>query len=145
MTSNIVTFFKTDCICGFQVNLGSRMTPKYLVSDFKGICTPPKKKANFPNDIFLAEEKERFMKTCDVLIERLGERPLHPKGALNASLFDSVFIAFAKNLNSLPDNIGERFEMLKANEEFQIKIGGATTDPEVVQTRLRLAEEILFG
>ena len=98
-----------------------------------------------PTETFLAEEKNRFMKTCENLIKYLGKRPLHPKGALNASFFDSVFIAFAKNYRSLPDNIIERFEMLKANEEFQIKIGGATTDPEVVQTRLRISEEVLFG
>lgn len=98
-----------------------------------------------PTEGFLMEEQNRFRKTCDILIEHLGERPLHPKGALNASFFDAVFIAFAKNINSIPDNIQERFEQLRSNKEFQIKIGEATTDPEVVQTRMKIAEEILFG
>jgi len=97
-----------------------------------------------PTEMFLAEEKERFIKICEILIDRLGKRPLHPKGALNASFFDSVFVAFAKNLNSIPGDIVERFEILKATEDFQIKIGGATTDPEVVQSRLKIAKEILF-
>ena len=97
------------------------------------------------DETFLENERKRFIKTCDVLIDRLGKKPLHPKGALNASFFDSIFVAFAKHCNSIQDDIKHRFEILKNDEIFQVKIGGATTDPEVVQSRLRIAEEKLFG
>ena len=97
------------------------------------------------DEAFLKNEKKRFIKTCDMLVEYLGERPLNPKGALNASFFDSVFVAFAKHCNSIDHDIKHRFEILKNDQKFQIKIDGATTYPEVVQSRLRIAEEKLFG
>lgn len=98
-----------------------------------------------PSDSFLEDEEFRFKQTCDLILKKLGPRPLNPKGALNPSFFDSVFIAFSKHLKSCPDNILERFEKLKNDPIFLKDIGGATTDTNVVQNRLKIAEHVLFG
>jgi len=97
-----------------------------------------------PSNEFLEKEEQRFKKTCDVLIEKLGERPFHPKRSMNPSIFDSVFVAFAKHLDSCPSNIQERFTQLMNDPDFRKLTSDATTDVEVVNNRLKLAEKILF-
>jgi uncharacterized protein with ParB-like and HNH nuclease domain len=96
-----------------------------------------------PSDEFLKNEELRFKKTCDLLIEKLGTRPFNPKGPMNASFFDSAFIAFAKN-SQYPSDIQDRMNKLKNDVTFQKFISDATTDREVVLNRLVLAEKILF-
>ncbi len=98
-----------------------------------------------PSKDFLEKEENRFKQTCDMLIKFLGDRPFNPKGALNPSMFDSVFIAFAKHLDSIPIDIQKRFQNLRQNPAFIKLTSDATTDVEVVQGRLKLAEEVLFG
>jgi len=98
-----------------------------------------------PSDDFINQEKLRFKNTCDLLIKTLGERPFNPKGALNPSVFDSIFIAFSKNLSSCPSNITERVKRLRENPEFKKYTSEATTDVDVVPSRLELAEKELFG
>jgi uncharacterized protein with ParB-like and HNH nuclease domain len=98
-----------------------------------------------PSPDFLVREKNRFTQTCDNLVKHLGERPFNPKGPLNPSVFDSIFIAFAKHYESIPQNIRDRFTKLKADVNFQDYTSNATTDVEIVKKRLKLAEDILFG
>lgn len=98
-----------------------------------------------PSDKFLTDEATRFRHTCDILVKHLGERPFNPKGPLNPSVFDSIFIAFAKHLDSIPRDTPDRLKKLRDNQEFQKLTSDATTDAEVVIKRLKLAEEILFG
>jgi len=97
-----------------------------------------------PGDDFIKTERTRFKNTCRLLLETLGERPFNPKGPLNASVFDSIFIAFAKNLNHCPDDIKSRLTKLRSDPTFQKSAGAATTDTDVVRQRLKIAEEILF-
>jgi len=97
-----------------------------------------------PSEEFLQSEEQRFKKTCDLIIENLGERPFNPKGALNPSVFDGIFIAFAKNIDSIPSDIKTKVEKLRENTDYKKFTSEATTDPPVVQNRLRLAEEALF-
>ena len=97
-------------------------------------------------DNFLNDEKTRFEKTCEMMIKHLGKQPLYkPRRTLNPSSFDAIFIAFAKNFNSIPDDIEKRFKLLLNDEKFQDYITNATTDSKIIPLRLKLAEEILFG
>lgn len=98
-----------------------------------------------PSDVFIHEERIRFQKTCDVLVNCLGKRPFNPKGAISATIFDSIFTAFAKNLNNIPTDIVKRYNNLVHNSEFEVYTDRATTDTDTVQNRLKLAEKILFG
>ena len=97
-----------------------------------------------PEGVFLQDEENRFKQTCDMIISKLGERPLNPKGPLNPSKFDSVFIAFAKNLPECPENIKEKLMQLERNAEFESLTSDATTDTEVVKKRLSFVNEFLF-
>ena len=97
-----------------------------------------------PSDEFLKTERLRFEKTCDSLIKYLGEKPFTPRGPLNSAVLDSVFVAFMKNLGAIPSDINKRFAQLMANLDFGSSIGQSTTDPEMVHSRLAIAEKILF-
>lgn len=102
------------------------------------------KKFQNPDDDFVMSEKNRFKKTCDLLLSSLGKRPFNPKGGLNNSVFDSMIIAFSKHIDSCPPDIQDRVLALRANEDFNNFISAATTDPEIVRSRLKLVEKILF-
>lgn len=98
-----------------------------------------------PNDRFLQEEENRFKKTCDKIVQHLGKRPFNPKGALNPSIFDSIFTVFAKHTEQIPNDIAEKFALLCDCPEFKKATSEATSDPPVVLGRLKLVEEELFG
>ena len=97
-----------------------------------------------PSEKMIEHERERFKKTCDLILNTLGEKPFNPRGALNASVFDSVFLAFSKHLDSIPKDVKKRYERLKADEDFNKFTRSSTTNEEVVKGRLEKAEQILF-
>ena len=97
-----------------------------------------------PSKDFLHEEEHRFKQTCDLIIDCLGQRPFNPKGALNPSTFDAIFVAFAKNFDSIPSDISKRVELLRDDDEFKKLTSKATTDPSTVLKRLKLTEIRLF-
>lgn len=114
---------------------------KKPMKDF--LSTFMKKNRNIPEKL-IELEQERFKKICDLILSKLGEKPFNPRGALNTAVFDSVFVAFAKHLESCPDDIQKRYEALKEDDEFNKYTQSSTTDTEVVKGRLEKAEEILF-
>lgn len=101
-----------------------------------------------PSEEFVKTEQRRFRDTCDEIIDLLGKRPFNPHGALNASVFDGVFTAFAKNRSygrSAPTNVKLRYSKLKAMDDFSKLTNAATTDVDTVKKRLDLAFNVLFG
>ncbi|MBI4652558.1 DUF262 domain-containing protein [Candidatus Desantisbacteria bacterium] len=103
------------------------------------------KKNRNPSDKFIEDEENRFKKTCDLIIAQLGEKPFNPRGTLNVSFFDSVFVAFAKHFDKYPDDIKARYDNLKSNADFNKYTTSSTTDVEVVKNRLKIAAATLFG
>lgn len=97
-----------------------------------------------PPDEFIKQERDRFLETCRLIKNKLGNRPFNPKGPLNASIFDCIFLAFAKHLDTCPADINERFKKLLEYDEFKKVTSAATTDPPTVKSRMELAEEMLF-
>ena len=94
---------------------------------------------------FLNKEKERFRTTCAAIMESLGNDSLRYRRAFHSALFDSVFVAFAKNLPVQSRGMKGRMEKLKQNPQFQKSIEARTSDEESVKQRLALAESVLFG
>jgi len=88
--------------------------------------------------------KDLFQQTCDAVYESLGEKPFHIRAGLNSSAYDSIMVAFAKNLNNIPDDIEDRFSNLVDDDDFYIYTSRSTTDVKNVQNRLNMAENILF-
>jgi hypothetical protein len=89
--------------------------------------------------------REEFTQTADAVIEHLGERPFHIYAGFNSSAFDSVFCAFAANLDSIPDDVDERWGALSDSDELEELIRGGTTDVEQVRGRMALTQRTLFG
>ena len=97
-----------------------------------------------PQNEFLELEEKRFKKICDMLVDTFGERSLHKKGAFPTAVFDSVFVALGKHFEEIPDNLFQRIQKLRENENFRIATTKATMDVGKVQTRIELAEKYLF-
>ena len=85
------------------------------------------------------------MATSDKVFECLGPKPFHVRAGLNAAVFDSVFVAFAKNLTKVPSDIKNRYEALKKNAQYEERTRSHTTDKDTVADRLNYAQTILFG
>jgi hypothetical protein len=79
------------------------------------------------------------------VLENLGERPFHIRAGLNAAVFDSVYVAFARHPTEIPRDIKRRYRRLVADDDYQVAVSSATTDRDVVAKRLALADQTLFG
>ena len=82
-----------------------------------------------------------FKDTCNKIIEVLGEKPFHIWSGLNVAVFDSTFTTLAKY--GFKDNLKERFEALKNDNEFIKGVRGATADDSIVELRMSLANKYL--
>lgn len=98
---------------------------------------------NAPKE-FLKKQEEIFKKICDSLIKYCGGRPLNPKGGLNKSVFDAIFVAFAKHIDEIPSDIKKRLESLRKDSIFQKYTTEGTTNADAINTRFEIAEKILF-
>ena len=98
-----------------------------------------------------------FTRTAQAVVQYLGPKPFHILRGLNAAVFDSVFTAFALHVDKVSNGkataakikqVRDKFENLldvKKNKQYAKWISAATTDQDVVPSRLRKAEKVLFG
>lgn len=100
--------------------------------------------ANAEKDI-IEHYRSEFTRTTDAVLEHLGARPFHLVAGFNSAAFDSVYCAFAGHLDSISDDVGQRWRALAASSEFQESVRSATTDVEQVRGRMALATQTLFG
>lgn len=82
-----------------------------------------------------------FTRTCDRVVETLGEKPFHIWSGLNVAAFDSIFTTLATHGFSY--NLQERYSELKQDEEFIKGVRGATADEAIVELRMNLAKRYL--
>ena len=85
-----------------------------------------------------------FAGTCTMIAKGIGQRAFRLTTAVNAALVDSVMVGVATRLDSgpitKPDKLGDAFEQLIADEDFQRAVGRATADEERVRARFSKAE-----
>ena len=86
-----------------------------------------------------------FQRTMATVLEKLGDKPFHIKAGLNAAVFDAVSTAFSKHLDGIPQDVGERYRALVADDVFLEMARAGTTDEDVVSGRLERAEQVLFA
>jgi hypothetical protein len=98
-----------------------------------------------------------FTQTAKSVHAVLGPKPFHVQRGLNAAVFDSVFVAFARHIEKTgmdnpsatqADHIATRFRKLcadNADKGYQALTSSATTDDDVVRRRLVKAQKVLFG
>lgn len=93
---------------------------------------------------FAGRERGRFAGVCRDARGALGSRPFYDeRGQLRMPLLYSALVAFARGAGRTPEDMGDRFERLRASEEFAGPAGAASASA-VVRGRLRLAQETLF-
>ena len=98
-----------------------------------------------PDDGQLEEYTNLFARTAAAVASGLGPKSFHIRAGLNAAVFDSVFVAFARNLEHVPADVRQRYDTLLQNSSYTDAVGSRTTDDEVVRERLELAARFLFG
>lgn len=87
--------------------------------------------------------KQKFTRTVTAVYEKLGTKPFHIFRGINAAVFDSVMVAFARNMD-YPADIRLRFNKLIKREDYLDTVSASTTDEDTVRDRIRLAQEVLF-
>lgn len=87
---------------------------------------------------------ERFATATEHVVEKLGSKPFHIRGPLNSSALDSVLCTVIENLDKLPADLGERYQRLKADEDFRNATFYGTSDVVVLQTRFKAAYKYLI-
>lgn len=92
----------------------------------------------------LLKKEQLFKKTVDAIIMCLGEKPFHIKNGLNSSVCDSVMLAFANNIDKIPENIVSNYTILKQNKSFNSYVSKSSNDVNSVIQRIAIAESILF-
>src|SRR5262249_37949157 len=92
----------------------------------------------------IEQYRSEFTDTTNAVRERLGARPFHLVAGFNSAAFDSVYCAFAGHLDSIPDDVGERWQALSRSPDFQQSIRSNTTDLEQLRGRMALAAQTLF-
>ena len=99
-----------------------------------------------PTDEFVFEERTRFVRTCTLLLDAIGEEPLRQRGRINPSVFDSVFVTIAANPDACNGgDLASRVERLRSDRQFIDATTRATTDPVTVSKRMNLARDMLCG
>ena len=93
----------------------------------------------------IEEFESTFRETCNSVVKHLHDRPFHTSTRLNAAVFDSVMVAFSKNLDCIPDDIELRFRELLSNESFLHGIKSHTTDLSAIEARFGLANEMIVS
>ena len=97
-----------------------------------------------PSDQAIEGFRRIFADTSAAVSSHLGEKPFHIRSGLNSAVFDCVMVSFAKNLQSMPDDLERRYHRLVEKEEFLKHVNSATTDEEVVHARFESADRELF-
>ena len=106
---------------------------------------------SFLNDYMMKHQSEtsdrpyrdNFVGTAKRVVKALGPRPFHVRRGINAAVFDSVMIAFARS-EAIPKDIKSRWATLLENPSFDDATRSSTTDVDTVKTRNEVAKHILF-
>src|SRR3546814_11792091 len=78
-----------------------------------------------------------FPKVCDIVFDKLGEKPFNIKAKINASALDSVMGTLMTIADEIPKDLPERYGALLADPEFTDTLSLSTSDASVVKQRLR--------
>ena len=89
--------------------------------------------------------KNKFGYTTKFLIEKLGDKPFHPRGRLSTSAMDSIFPVVMNNINKFGDDFKAKYESLMQNEDFIRLTSLATTDESIVKERYELVNSLLLN
>jgi len=87
---------------------------------------------------------KNFPKATKKIYEQLPLKPFHVRGPLNTSAFDSIFCTIINNIETIPTDINERYEILKQDQKFIELTSMGTTDTKIVKERYLYVKEKLI-
>jgi hypothetical protein len=87
--------------------------------------------------------KEMFPVACNTISAELGAKPFNPRGQLNTSILDAVFITVLEHDGPIASGLKSRYAKLVADPEFTNKTRRATTDTATVHERIAMAKRVL--
>ena len=102
-------------------------------------------KKNMKNSLMLNDFIAKFKRTTKIIDEELNKKPFNVRGPFNTSLFDSVFCTILNNIDSLPQNLPERYDNLLKDEKFIDYTTLATTDEKILKARFDYVKSFLIG
>jgi len=89
--------------------------------------------------------KETFPVATELIVKKLGVKPFHLRGPLNAAALDSVFCTIINNLENLSPSLSDKYAQLKENGVFDNATLYSTSDAKVVKERFGLALNYLLN
>lgn len=114
-------------------------------SPMKDYLTDYMKEKKNLSDKEIKEKEKIFISTIESVYLHLGNRAFRPNNGINSSIFDSVMLAFAKNINNIPNDIKDKYERLCTNKEYLKYCGKSSGDVSSVRYRRQMANDYLFG
>lgn len=84
---------------------------------------------------------DNFKRSCEYVVDEMGDRPFHLRGRLNYGALDSVMSAVLTDVNT--KELKAKFEKLRADSEYDDAITYNTSDEAAVERRIEKALEIL--
>ena len=103
------------------------------------------RKNKSPSEEALSQSRTLFEKTCEHVVDNLGEKPFHVRSGLNPATFDAVMVAFSHHLGEIPVDIQQRYRSLVKDESFVQFTKEGTTQEKSVKSRFEEAAKRLFG
>lgn len=87
--------------------------------------------------------KKIFLDTVGFIKTEVGPMAFRPKGNINGAAFDSIMYVIAKNKAKLKNNLKQNIQELFKNEAYLKSIREGTTDPETINSRIKLTKQYL--
>lgn len=86
---------------------------------------------------------DAFPRACETVLSQLGEKPFNPRGQLNTSILDAVFITVLEHEPGSVTDLKPRYDKLLEDTDFTSKTRRATTDTATVNERIKMAKATL--
>lgn len=88
--------------------------------------------------------RERFRHAVESVHSTL-KRPFRPSGVINSAVLEAVIITMLEEPGLGGQQLDSGYKLLLSNKEFLLLIKGATTDTQVLKSRIEKAKEILLN
>ncbi len=100
------------------------------------------------NRDFSSPRASRFAERFPSVVQKVNESlesPFRPKGVINAAVLEAVMVTLLENDEITAGELSDRYPKLLASEAFSESVSRATTDTQVLKSRLEASREILIN
>lgn len=83
-----------------------------------------------------------FNNTIDTIYNKIGKNAFRLKKHVNVAVFDSIMITVAELKSRLSNDLKNKFEKLIKETAYINAVSQATTNPEQIQTRIKITKQL---